>query len=447
MIERRKLPVDKLTIDVVQSREQAWTGDETDRKLAASVDTEGLLQDLLVRPVDTIEMAALETAESGGTDSAEYAVVAGSRRYHAAMEAGYERVPCKIIQADDLDAAWTSLLENTDRRELSEQEVATQLRVIYELVRPETEPAVCPDCGTAVDGENDLQAHIVESACTLPGSPTDGPPTPAADDRQSGAEKAHSGAGETAPAATVSPGAATEQMTHGSLMTGGGRFTTDDQALRYLAHRFLGRTDENALQIVKRHLRTAALPPLLQSLFKSPGDRTDQERTTLSNYGIDVRTHLGSGEGNSGTSREIVRLHKAVQSELDSDAVDPVDAVLETVGSLQFEEMSDHDLRRTLREFRHDVTSAVDTEAPATDQRKTFRNTLQSRAESLRETYKEVYPKRPFKNVDVVGPETQHHSRWHVKAMRHRDADQHGALVRELYQERLEQLAEEQGWA
>ena len=104
MIERRELPVDSLVLDAVQSREEAWTGDEDDRKLADSIAADGVLQDIIVRPVDTVELAD-DQATAG--DDATYAIVAGSRRYHAAMEAGYESLPCKILQADDLDAAWT----------------------------------------------------------------------------------------------------------------------------------------------------------------------------------------------------------------------------------------------------------------------------------------------------------------------------------------------------
>ena len=64
----------------------------------------------------------------------------------------------------------------------------------------------------------------------------------------------------------------------------------------------------------------------------------------------------------------------------------------------------------------------------------------------LKELHEEIEPQRPFKKVDVIGPETQHHSRWHVQAMRNRDTDCHGDLVRKLYTERLENLAEKRGW-
>jgi len=48
MIQRKELPADQLTVDPVQFRDQAWVGDEPDRQLAESIDTDGLLQDIIV---------------------------------------------------------------------------------------------------------------------------------------------------------------------------------------------------------------------------------------------------------------------------------------------------------------------------------------------------------------------------------------------------------------
>ncbi len=406
MIERTALPIEDLTLDTVQSRERAWTGDETDRQLAESVAADGLLQDLIVRPLEDVELGI----DEAGTN-AEYAIVAGSRRYHAAMEAGYETVPCKIIHADDLEAAWTSLTENVDRRELSEQEIAQQLSLIYELVRPRDDPSVCPDCEMAVDGEQALRTHCQNTTCELP----------------------------------MTPGVDTDGAADAGSGPVDGRFATEYQALRYIAQRFLGRDDDSAISLVEGHLRTAELPPVLQSLFKSPDDRTARERTAMDNYGIDTQTTLGSGEGKSGTSREVIALQETFDNELETELINPTEAVLETVGSLRFDEMSEQELRRSLREFRHELTATLK-ETDTADHQDVFIETLDRCASDLRETYEEVEPTRPFKKVDVLGPDTQRHSRWHVQVMQERDVSGHGELVRKLYQERLEALANENGW-
>ncbi len=421
MIERTELPIEVLTLDPLQSRDRAWSGDEPDRRLADSIDSAGLYQDIIVRPLDDVGLGVTYTntlsdveQETEAESESEYAIIAGSRRYHAAMEAGHELVPCKIVRSSDVEAAWTSLSENTDRRDLSEQEIAQQLSLIYELVRPHEEPSACPACGTSVADEAALLRHCAQTACTLP-----------------------------EPSFEVGSG------TSGDDFVGAGnqsRFATEKQTVEYLAQRYLGRTDKNALKIVRGHLRTATLPPILQSLFKNPDDRTAQERTAMSNYGIDTRTKLGSGDGRSGTSREVVALHETVATELETETIDPTDAVLEAVGSLRFEEMSEQELRRTLREFRHELTAELD-EAPPTEHQEVFGDILQRQAGALKRSYEEIEPTRPFKKVDVLGPETQRHSRWHVQAMNRRNARGHGELVRELYQERLEQLADEQGWS
>jgi len=403
MIERVELPVEALRLDPMQSRERAWSGDEPDQRLAKSIDEDGLFHDVIVRPLEDVDVG--DNVDTGVTtdtdtdstsatvvdgdkhrkqsvDQAEYTIIAGSRRYYAAMEAGYETLPCKILQADDLDAAWTSLLENTDRRELSEQEIAQQLNLIYQLIRP----------------------------------------------------REHSGGNEhrTAPIAL-------------DLDIDHEHFETDEEALTYIAERYCGRSDQSAISHIQEHLQTAALPPVLQSLFKNPEERTASERTALENYGIDTRAKLGSGEGKSGTSRAVVALHDTLDSELDSDSIDPVNAVLEAVGSLRFDEMSELELRQSLREFRKDVSTALDLET-ATDQREAFSETLQRYTEELQELHEEIEPNRPFKRVDLQGPDTQRHSRWHVQAMRSRGANTHTELARELYLERLESLADEHGW-
>jgi Predicted transcriptional regulators len=387
VIERATLPVESLTVDPLQSRNQAWQGDERDQQLAASIDEDGLYHDVLVRPLDAVDVGVTtDTPDSSEPDHAdnssepEYAIIAGSRRYHAAMEAGHETLPCKILTVDDLDAAWASLNENTDRRDLSEQELANQLNLIYELVRP-----------------------------------------------RAGAESSDIGAGSIS-----------ESLSNR-------RFETERAALEHLAKRQYGRTDDNAVSLIKGHLRTANLPPVLQALFKDSDERTAREQKALDNYGIGARTTLGSGDGKSGTSREVVALHDALTDQLATDSLDATDAVLDAVGSIQHDTMSEQELRRSLRDFRNEVSTELDSTA-VDEQNQAFRDTLQRHAEDLRELHEEVEPQRPFKRVDVMGPKTHQHSRWHAHAMQSRDADSHGELVRKLYTERLEELADQREW-
>ena len=462
-MQRKTLSIDQLVIDTVQSREIPWVGDPTDQQLAESVRDDGLLQDIIVRPqpqtvdeehtfddgdligngedhihntpkftsdaadhtyavndpagIDTDNTTTHTQRDDAGSDRPsvpeeghqQYAIVAGSRRYYAALEAGHESVPCKIINADDVGAAWTSLNENTDRRDLSEQEVAQQLKLIYEFVRPPSEPAACPECGQSVAGESGLYSHVRQSSCEIPGDPHTQP----ADDSELESDAA------------------------------AGRFVTDRQARTYIAARYLGRTDDAALDRVTGHLRTASLPPILQALFKPPGKRTASEQATIESYGIS-RAQLGSGEGRSHMSREVAVLYETLEDTVDTDSLDPANAVLETVGELTLESMSEQELRQTVREFRHDVVASI--KGSDEDERSVFSDRLQQHADQLREAHEKLDNERAFVKVDVVGPETQRHSRWHSRVMHLRDARGHGQLVRELYLERLEQLADNNNW-
>ena len=267
--------------------------------------------------------------------------------------------------------------------------------VVNELVRPQTPPEACPQCGAPVDGAASRQAHYGQTACDPP-----------AIEVEDGSER----------------------------VTDRDQFVTDRQAQRYLAQRFLGRTDENALSRVAGHLRTAALPEPVQALFKTPAERTAHEEDTLATDGIETQATLGSGDGRSGTAREVVALHDAVANELADDAVEPTVAVLEVVGSLRHEEMSEQNLRRTIRDFRRKLTAEIDALQSAAEQRTQFTETLATQATELREVYETVDPTRPFTRVDVIGLETQQHSRWHVRVKAKRGMSGHGELVRELYQ-------------
>ena len=401
MIKRKQLPIEELAVDVIQSREQAWAGDQEDQQLAASVDDVGLLQDVLVRPVEQAELNSIDE----DAEKADYLIVAGSRRYYAAMQAGYETVPCKIIAKDDHEAAWISLLENTDRRELSEQEIANQLQLLYELVRPVEEPEHCPQCGTSVEGEEGLTAHYAASDCD--------------------------------PIDVTSADVQLDQTTDG-------RFQTDEQARRYLAWRYLGRTDQSAISIIDSHLRTAQLPPILQSLFKSPDERSEQEKMTLQNYGIDTTTILGSGGGRSKASQVVASIHDTVTEQFDTDNLNPTDAVLETVGRLRREDLSEKEFERAMRQFRRDLIAEAETASE--NEYTVFEDVLSTHATELQEAKEELAPSQPFKRVDVRASDKERYNRWYAQEHARRDVRSHGQLIQQLYEERLETIAEERGW-
>ncbi|MCD7822735.1 MAG: ParB/RepB/Spo0J family partition protein [Oscillospiraceae bacterium] len=96
--------------EISPNREQPRTDfdDEALSKLADSIKQHGVLQPLLVRPM-----------ESGG-----YQIVAGERRWRAARMAGLEEVPVVIKEMDDKGAMELALVENLQRENLNPVEEA-----------------------------------------------------------------------------------------------------------------------------------------------------------------------------------------------------------------------------------------------------------------------------------------------------------------------------------
>jgi ParB family chromosome partitioning protein len=76
--------------------------------LKSSIDTHGVLEPLLVRPMQ------------GGT----YELVSGERRFHAAMAVGLTEVPCIELTVTDEQALEIALIENLQRKDLTAFEEA-----------------------------------------------------------------------------------------------------------------------------------------------------------------------------------------------------------------------------------------------------------------------------------------------------------------------------------
>jgi ParB family chromosome partitioning protein len=82
--------------------------------LAQSVREKGVLQPLLVRPVEEAEAA--------------FELIAGERRWRAAQRAGLHRVPVLVRALDDVEALEIALIENLQREDLSALEEAEAYR-------------------------------------------------------------------------------------------------------------------------------------------------------------------------------------------------------------------------------------------------------------------------------------------------------------------------------
>ena len=95
------IPLDDLMVDPQNIRGGAWDGDP---ELIKSIERTGIHQPLVVR--------LLEEDDEGDIV---WGIVAGSRRYNAAIDAGLNEAPCRMMDLDDTKAMLYSMEENRNR--------------------------------------------------------------------------------------------------------------------------------------------------------------------------------------------------------------------------------------------------------------------------------------------------------------------------------------------
>jgi len=107
------IPIEKLKISKYNIRSV-----ETDlSELIVSVKNDGVLQPLIVRK----------------TEDGTYEVIAGGRRLQAAKEAGLKEVPCRVVDVTDEEAILISLIENIQRNNLCDEEIAQAYYKLKEI--------------------------------------------------------------------------------------------------------------------------------------------------------------------------------------------------------------------------------------------------------------------------------------------------------------------------
>jgi ParB family chromosome partitioning protein len=112
--ELRELPVELISPNPKQPRRRFE--DEPLQALADSMRDRGILQPVLVRPVD----------------DGRYELVAGERRWRAAQIAGLEQIPALIRPRDDAETLEAALIENMAREDLNPVEEARACAALVE---------------------------------------------------------------------------------------------------------------------------------------------------------------------------------------------------------------------------------------------------------------------------------------------------------------------------
>jgi ParB family chromosome partitioning protein len=115
--EYRNLPLDSLTESANNPRRSFDAA--ALNELAESIKTQGILAPLVVRPVDH-----------------HFEIVAGARRYRAALLAGLETAPVRIAELTDAQALETSIVENLQRRDVHPLDEAQGFAALMRLEEP-----------------------------------------------------------------------------------------------------------------------------------------------------------------------------------------------------------------------------------------------------------------------------------------------------------------------
>jgi ParB family chromosome partitioning protein len=113
------LPVTRIQAGKYQPRTRMDDGSLSE--LAASIKSQGIMQPVLVRPIE-------------GQGAIGYEIIAGERRFRAAQLAGLEEIPVLVREVDDQNAAAMALIENIQREDLNPLEEAQGIaRLISEF--------------------------------------------------------------------------------------------------------------------------------------------------------------------------------------------------------------------------------------------------------------------------------------------------------------------------
>ena len=113
----RTLPLSALVANPAQPR-RTFT-EEALTELADSIRQQGIIQPLLVRPLE---------------DGERFQIVAGERRWRAASKAGLAEVPVYVRAMDEQEAMAAALIENLQREDLNPVEEAEALNALRETL-------------------------------------------------------------------------------------------------------------------------------------------------------------------------------------------------------------------------------------------------------------------------------------------------------------------------
>lgn len=133
--ELNELPINLISPNPNQPRTDF--DDASINELAESIKKDGLLQPIVVRP-----------------DGKKYQIIAGERRWQACKSIGFERVPVKVMDADEAKTLELALIENLQRADLNPMEEARGYKALIDatgMTQGQLAETVCKDRTTVTN--------------------------------------------------------------------------------------------------------------------------------------------------------------------------------------------------------------------------------------------------------------------------------------------------------
>lgn len=118
-VEIVHIDIDDLGIDTCNIRGGVWDRDD---ELINSIKNIGVIEPLIIRLAD----------ESTGV---KYAIISGSRRFNASIEAGLTKVPCIVVDVDDIEATTLSISENRHRKDIAIWIYVKRIGKLFEMLK------------------------------------------------------------------------------------------------------------------------------------------------------------------------------------------------------------------------------------------------------------------------------------------------------------------------
>jgi len=113
----RELPLSEIAVNRRQPR-HTFAADELE-ELAASIRALGVVQPVVVRPLQPVAPAAPAAEPDAPSAGRRYELIAGERRLRAARLAGLEYIPALVRPADEIASLEIALAENVAREDLN----------------------------------------------------------------------------------------------------------------------------------------------------------------------------------------------------------------------------------------------------------------------------------------------------------------------------------------